>query len=495
LDYCHTVSKKTISTLHGVKTIVNKGYRCANPECKNASTVHRSAQAEHLSVKHITYGMDVLAFVGELRFKEHKTRKEIMDILNERGLLCRSAMSKNYTKDIRFYFVPEDHSKKILQETVETHGGIILSMDGVQPEKGNETLYVIREVLSGTILAAKNVKSSSTEELMEFIKPILEYEFPILGFVSDGQKSIRLAFERLSPGTPYQYCQFHYLKDIAKPVVDKDRKLKTNIKKKLRGIREIEKKALKEDTLESEVTLAYTTAIRSVLLEDGCPPLELPGVKVFEKTKEIQKSLKNCLDKKGPLALEKLFRIVSNVDNFTKDYHLVVRLQTRIRRIANILEPSKRKTSKSVEKRLRSYLVETEKKLTKDADAEFVDNLLRYSNGFWNGLFACYDHPILPRTNNDHELFFRKIKRRHRRITGLRSWNRYIMRHGEYIVFAEEAINDSNIVDRLTSVNYERYCDEMKSWKERTDEHVKRYQYKRNPGDYLKAIEEKWLNK
>jgi hypothetical protein len=68
---------------------------------------------------------------------------------------------------------------------VETHGGIILSMDGVQPEKGNETLYVIREVLSGTILAAKNVKSSSTEELTEFINPILAYGFPILGFVSD----------------------------------------------------------------------------------------------------------------------------------------------------------------------------------------------------------------------------------------------------------------------------------------------------------------------
>ena len=32
-------------------------------------------------------------------------------------------------------------------------------MDGVQPEKGNETLYVIRELLSGTIVAAKNVKS------------------------------------------------------------------------------------------------------------------------------------------------------------------------------------------------------------------------------------------------------------------------------------------------------------------------------------------------
>lgn len=307
LEYCHTVSKKTISTLSGVKTIVNMGYRCSNTDCEQASTVFRSAQAEHLSVKHITYGTDVLAFVGELRFKEHKTRVEIMNILNDHGVVVSERhvqkLYERYTVLLRAS--AEENSKKILKETVVAHGGIILSMDGVQPEKGNETLYVIREVLSGTILAAKNVKSSSTEELMEFIKPVLEYGFPIIGFVSDGQKSIRLAFEKLSPKTPYQYCQFHYLKDIAKPVVDKDRKLKTNIKKKLRGFREIEKKAQTEDTLESETTLAYTAAIRSVLLEDGCLPLELPGVKVYEQTKQIKESLEKCLDKKGASCAQK----------------------------------------------------------------------------------------------------------------------------------------------------------------------------------------------
>ncbi|WP_391202783.1 hypothetical protein [Psychrobacillus sp. L4] len=160
-------------------------------------------------------------------------------------------------------------------------------------------------------------------------------------------------------------------------------------------------------------------------------------------------------------------------------------MNTRIRRISKILEPSKRKTSNSVRSRLASYLKETEAKLTKEEDAEFVDNLRRYSNGFWKGLFACYDHPILPRTNNDHELFFRRIKRRHRRITGLRSWSRYIMRHGEYIVFAEDAIDDPNIIQRLLSVSYEQYCEERDSWKERKVEHLKRYRYKRDPSLYL----------
>jgi hypothetical protein len=87
----------------------------------------------------------------------------------------------------------ESYAKEVLTKVTEQHGDIILSMDGVQPEKGNETLYVIREVLSGTIIAAKNVKSSASSELMKFIKLVLDYVFRILGFVSDGQPSIRIA--------------------------------------------------------------------------------------------------------------------------------------------------------------------------------------------------------------------------------------------------------------------------------------------------------------
>lgn len=206
--------------------------------------------------------------------------------------------------------------------------------------------------------------------------------------------------------------------------------------------------------------------------------------------------MKSAWVKKGTPLLEKLFRIVSIVDNYKDDYRQVVRLSTRIRRITNILEPSKHKTSASVEKRLAQYLKETEKKLNKDEDKEFVDNLKRYSKGFWKGLFTCYDHPVLPRTNNDLELFFRGIKVRHRRTTGLRSWNRYITRHGEYIVFVENAIDDpSKVLERLNSVSYDDYSKEIQKWKERKVEHVRRFQFKKDPYQYLKQLEEKWHNK
>ena len=302
LVYCHPVWRKTISTLKGEFKTINLGYRCENNSCSN-DTVYRSAEAEQLSMKHITYGMDVIAYIGYLRFKEHKTRSEIATILSEKEVkISERQVQKLYERyALLLRASVKENMKETLENIVKEHGGLVLSIDGVQPEKGNETLYVIREVLSGTILAAHNLKSSASQELIGIIQPILDWGYPIQGFISDGQQSIRLAIEQIAPDIPYQYCQFHYFKDIAKPLVEKDRKLKTNIKKKLRGIREVERKIENSPSknIEEEVASDYIAAIRSVLLEDGKPPFELPGTCVFERTNAIKDSIEKCLDKKG----------------------------------------------------------------------------------------------------------------------------------------------------------------------------------------------------
>jgi hypothetical protein len=42
-----------------------------------SGTVYHSAEAENMSMKYLTFGMDVFALVGQLRFNEHKTIGEI----------------------------------------------------------------------------------------------------------------------------------------------------------------------------------------------------------------------------------------------------------------------------------------------------------------------------------------------------------------------------------------------------------------------------------
>jgi hypothetical protein len=298
----HTAWKKNIITLGGVIQAWSMAYICSAADCPYPKAYYKSAEAELLCMKHTSYGL--LALVGQLRFKQHMTIAEITEALNNRGVVTSERNSQRLYERylILLRASVTDHIKRTLKHVAEEHGGIMISMDGVQPEKGNETLYVIREVFSGTILAAQNLKSGSAAELKKLILPVIELGFPIIGIITDGQQSIRNAMESLLPDVPYQYCQYHYLKDIAKPVVDLDRKLKTGIKKSLRGIREIELRIEKDTSDEAEIAKDYVAAIRSVLLEDGNPPLDLPGIRVYENAKAIQASLARCLSKKGDLS-------------------------------------------------------------------------------------------------------------------------------------------------------------------------------------------------
>lgn len=132
------------------------------------------------------------------------------------------------------------------------------------------------------------MKSSSAEELKSLIQPVIDLGFPIIGIFSDSQQSIRLAMESLLPEVP----QYHYIKDVAKPIVDLDRKLKTGTKKSLRGIRAIERKLVQVDSEEAEVARDYLAAVLSVLLDDGNPRLDLPGLRIMIHQKPNRHRLK-----------------------------------------------------------------------------------------------------------------------------------------------------------------------------------------------------------
>lgn len=164
-----------------------------------------------------------------------------------------------------------------------------------------------------------------------------------------------------------------------------------------------------------------------------------------------------------------------------------------IRSVAEILEPCNGKTSESVRLELGKQMKHVQENFTAAGDQEMVKNVLSYTGGFWNGLFTCYDYPYIPRTNNDLERFFRNTKKKHRRTTGLRSWNEYILRCGEYIVFVDDALQQTDIIQRLSGVSYEVYKAEAKQWKLRLSESTKRRQFRNAPLEYLKRVELKWM--
>jgi hypothetical protein len=201
--------------------------------------------------------------------------------------------------------------------------------------------------------------------------------------------------------------------------------------------------------------------------------------------------LKDAWLKKGPLLLEKVIRIFSKLNEFQPAYEAVKRWQLPIQHAAQLMEPCDDQTSESVRFEMEHLLKWMEQTYTKTGDDVMVNNFRSYTKGFWKGLFTYYDAPHVPRTNNDHERFFRQTKTRHRRMTGRRSWNEYILRGGEFVVFVDDALQQTDLIQRLRQVDYETFCQERANWSDRLLESTKRKRFRRNPSDYLKKIEEK----
>jgi hypothetical protein len=73
------------------------------------------------------------------------------------------------------------------------------------------------------------------------------------------------------------------LKDVAQPVGEADRHVKNELKKKVRGVRDVERQAEQSLTTEAQVGADYGLAMRTVMRDDGQYPLEPPGVQLYQK--------------------------------------------------------------------------------------------------------------------------------------------------------------------------------------------------------------------
>ena len=107
----------------------------------------------------------------------------------------------------------------------------------------------------------------------------------------------------------HRYCQNHFLRDLAKPVLEADSHAKVKMRKKVRGLRAIEREVLEDrpedstdgDTTDNpDVALDYCTAVRGILNDDQGGPLDPPGLRMAEALGEVRQSLQRNLDtKKG----------------------------------------------------------------------------------------------------------------------------------------------------------------------------------------------------
>jgi hypothetical protein len=177
---------------------------------------------------------------------------------------------------------------------------VILALDGLQPDVGHEVLWVLRDCLSGEVLLARSLLSATGADLAALVREVAaNIGVPITGVVSDGQHSVRLAVRQALPGVPHQLCHFHYLREAALPIFEADRHAKKELKKRVRGVRPIERAVEGRDDPEAEAVRGYCAAVRSALTDDGRPPLAASGLRLEGRLAAVAASLDRAAAKGG----------------------------------------------------------------------------------------------------------------------------------------------------------------------------------------------------
>ena len=309
-----TLSERTVITLQEVIKLVHAGYRCPDAQCVGHRRTYRSVRADALALPRFTYGMDVVLLVGRLRLTEHRTvdeihrellaclaplgvtiaRREVLYLFDAYCTLLRAASAAN--KDQEWL------------AQVEKNGGILVSIDGIRPDKGNETVYLVRDALTGRVLVAENVLSSETAVMKALLTPVVELGVKVLGTISDAQESELLALQEFWPEVPHQVCQFHALRDGSKTAFEADKAAKTAMRKRLqpkvREVRKQIKKALLSASPQEAEQLraldAYATGILTALNADGVQPLTFATVEASQMLEEIEASLQRLVKKGAP---------------------------------------------------------------------------------------------------------------------------------------------------------------------------------------------------
>lgn len=218
MPVAYTKTRK-IMTGHGLVRLHLQIRRCEHVQCSRFHRPYHPESEGQWALPAQEFGLDVVLRVGQLRYRQHRSCPEIHAQLQQEGvsLALRTVQNLLLHYDTLLSLALETLPQRAAQLTAQ--GQVILSIDGLQPDVGHEVLWVVRDVLSGTILWSCSLLSSARAELQALLAQVVAtLPVPVVAVVSDGQQVIREAVAAVLPGVPHQLCQFHYLREAERPL-------------------------------------------------------------------------------------------------------------------------------------------------------------------------------------------------------------------------------------------------------------------------------------
>ena len=115
-----------------------------------------------------------------------------------------------------------------------SQGGLIIALDGLAPQGGEPQIWFIRELTSGCTLRSGWLAQQDQPTFEAFLKPLTHLEWPILAVLSDKQTGLVPAVATVLPQSRHQFCQAHYLRNLAEPLAEADAAFKMALRQTVR---------------------------------------------------------------------------------------------------------------------------------------------------------------------------------------------------------------------------------------------------------------------
>lgn len=317
-------------SLEGPVELVCKLNHCPDVACQGHKKTKSPELEMTIALPRMAIAWDVFCWIGHRRFSRHWSITQIQSELSDQYHITISDDSiGRYIQSYQVMLAARQEDPKTLRRQYKSVDEIILCIDGLQPEKGHETLYVVRELTQKRVWFAEALICATAQEVRRLIARAKEWAKALnkkVGlWLSDRQDAFVTGIQAEFAGVPHRYCDNHFLRDIAKPVLEADSHAKVAMRKKVRGLRRIEQAVLKRpgaeapqetpaDTepfagttmpavaslpktdSEEAVVLDYCAAVRGILNDDQGGPLHPPGLRMAEALREVRESIQRNLD-------------------------------------------------------------------------------------------------------------------------------------------------------------------------------------------------------
>src|SRR6266849_5368273 len=194
-----------------------------------------SAEGQRIALRGSTYGYDVLVRLGWWRQEYHATYREIHAELASQVCISESHVGYLYQQ----VYLPllachERQHRDRLAQIAQQQGGLIVALDGLAPQGGEPQIWFIRELSSGVTLRSGWLCQQDQPTFEAFLEPLKHLERPILAVLSDQQTGLVPAVAAVLPNMRHQFCQAHYLRNLAEPLAEVDAAFKVALRQTVR---------------------------------------------------------------------------------------------------------------------------------------------------------------------------------------------------------------------------------------------------------------------